>query len=183
MRRPHSQIFQRAQGTAASYNDARVVLRHVRELAEATHGGYTRESIADPDILSKAIYKWWSFRLREPSESATDNLTAARAPVDARVLADAPWINNRRTDAQHRPSADRRSSAAALAPSKVGTETITPGPETDLGLRTFPHHLLGRVCVADCYICAGGEWAGRDGRGEHLGGNQRRGKDPDHISV
>ena len=51
---------QRASGRVVTVEDVQCVMGHVRATAQSTHGGYSRQSAADPDILSKAIFMWWS---------------------------------------------------------------------------------------------------------------------------
>ena len=39
--------------------DVQGVLGNVRAAAQSTHGGFSRQAVADPDILSTAIFLWW----------------------------------------------------------------------------------------------------------------------------
>ena len=94
------------------------MLAHVRELAESRHGGYTRDSAADPDILSKAIFRWWS------PWAPLDSPSAGRAPAAAGASTLPVCV--RAADA--RPDTRRRSSSSAKQ--VMGSALPSPGRQS-----------------------------------------------------
>jgi len=53
-------LLMRAVGQSVTAADVKCVQAQIRSICKSTHGGYCRQSATDPDIVSRAVFLWWS---------------------------------------------------------------------------------------------------------------------------
>ena len=120
--------MQKAIGHPVTPADVASVNAHVHTIAQSTHGGYCKQSAADPDILSKAIFFWWfpNYARFEPAAAAGRRPSAGSgggSPLRAAYVHDGVLsCGNDSPKCRPLPAARRGSSAGAFTKGAASQE-------------------------------------------------------------